>query len=463
MFLIAALAPRIDADLGIGTRGTGVVVAAFFLAAAIGSIPGGRTADRLGSRRALQLGLVITVVATSLAATFGQGIVSLVLTLGLAGFALSLLDPGGARTLAAAVTSDRHGMAFGVKEASIPMASLLAGASLPLIPSQFGWRPSFIGAAVLAAVVAATVPRNLERRSPAGRAAPVQPTDDRSGERQALADRSRQADPLDNGSDELRPLEVDASGDARVDESIDTPVDPVADVPLATSGDRTVDPVADAPLATSGDRTVDPVADAPVDALVDDPRARQTSLLVLSLVAALGGGIAAGFSTYLVTSAVDGGYTSEVAGIIFAAASLAAVIVRLVVGRVADAGQPGRELRLLRGALVFGAVGIAISATATPATVVIGGVLGLGAGWGWTGLVFLAAVRIDPERPAAASGVVLAGLAIGGVIGPALFGVIADAAGFSMVFAFASTVMAAAGVVVSFPIRQIRSAALSEA
>lgn len=80
-----------------------------------------------------------------------------------------------------------------------------------------------------------------------------------------------------------------------------------------------------------------------------------------------------------------------------------------------------------------------------------GGLLALGAGWGWTGLVFLVAVRADPTAPAAAAGVVLAGLSTGGALGPLLFGLLVGALGYPWGWsaAAAAMVLAAAAIMAS--------------
>jgi MFS family permease len=120
-------------------------------------------------------------------------------------------------------------------------------------------------------------------------------------------------------------------------------------------------------------------------------------------------------------------------------ASSAAVVTRLVVGRLADR-RPGSELAAIRVLIGTGALGLALLALAsTPqrgstaagtVLLVAAAFVTLGAGWGWTGVVFLAAVRTDPTRPAVAAAAVLAGLGLGGAAGPAVVGRVADLASF---------------------------------
>jgi MFS family permease len=370
LFLTGALSTRISADLGITTAGLGVAVAAFFLGGAVASVPVGRLADRYGSSAALRGGFAI---ATLCALVIG-GVVDrnwlLVLTLFLGGTGVALVDTSGARAFAAAVPLQRQGFAFGIKEASIPSAALVAGATLPLLGDRIGWRPAFVCAAVLAAVAGVSVPSRLDaRRGP-------------------------------------------------------TPT------PAATAG-----------IARPGE---DPRAAAtPVTTAV---AVSSLPLIALAVAAALGGGAAASSATFLVRSSEAAGLTASAAGLLLAVASSVSVATRLGSGVLADR-LLGAELRLVAALLVVGTVGqLGLASDAAP-LLVPGAILALGGGWGWTGLMFLAAIRIDAHRPARAAGIVLAGLAIGGTLGPIAIGVIAERAGFPTAWLFGASAMAIACVV----------------
>lgn len=56
------------------------------------------------------------------------------------------------------VRTNRQGLAFGSKQAAVPLASVIAGLSLPLVGSLFGWRWVFFGAASLALIISLSVP-----------------------------------------------------------------------------------------------------------------------------------------------------------------------------------------------------------------------------------------------------------------------------------------------------------------
>jgi MFS family permease len=371
LFLTGALSTRIGADIGITTAGLGVAVAAFFLGGAVASVPGGRLADRYGSSAALRGGFAI---ATLCALAIG-GVVDrnwlLVLTLFLGGTGVALVDTSGARAFAAAVPLQRQGFAFGIKEASIPSAALVAGATLPLLGDRFGWRPAFVGAAVLAAVAGLSVPSRLD--------APRGPTPTPAAATAAIA----------------RPAEDPQAGAGPV-------------------------------------RTAVAVSSLP--------------LVALAVAAALGGGAAASSATFLVRSSEEAGLTASAAGLLLAVASGVSVATRLGSGVLADR-LLGAELRLVAALLAVGTVGqLGLASDAAP-LLLPGAILALGGGWGWTGLMFLAAIRIDADRPARAAGIVLAGLAIGGTLGPIAIGVIAERAGFPVAWLFGASAMAVACVV----------------
>src|SRR5690606_27814222 len=96
------------------------------------------------------------------------------------------------------------------------------------------------------------------------------------------------------------------------------------------------------------------------------------------------------------------------------------IIVRLGAGALVDADRISAAHQVVwlmsAGALGFGLLGLG------PTGVWPGTVLAFGAGWGWTGLYALAAVRSSPGAPGAASAMTTAGLAGGAAVGPVLFG-----------------------------------------
>lgn len=84
--------------------------------------------------------------------------------LAVAGVANSLAQIGSNQALAESVPPGRQGLAFGVKQAAVPAATLLAGFTLPLIGLTLGWRAAFAVAALLAVGYVALAPRPAHRR-----------------------------------------------------------------------------------------------------------------------------------------------------------------------------------------------------------------------------------------------------------------------------------------------------------
>lgn len=163
-------------------------------------------------------------------------------------------------------------------------------------------------------------------------------------------------------------------------------------------------------------------------------------LVLLAFAAGLGGAAATATPTFLVPAAVAGGLGESSAGFLLAGASIVGIGMRLSAGVLADR-MTGTEIRFTALLLAVGTIGlISLSLGGTAATA-IGAVLAIGGGWGWTGLIFLAAVRTRPSRPAGAAGTMLAGLGTGGAAGPIAFGWLADGPGYPTAWLTAGTAM----------------------
>src|SRR5680860_229144 len=59
VFLFGGLASLIRVDVPFGPRALGMVASAFFAAAALASVPGGRLAERIGATRTLRIGILL--------------------------------------------------------------------------------------------------------------------------------------------------------------------------------------------------------------------------------------------------------------------------------------------------------------------------------------------------------------------------------------------------------------------
>ncbi len=396
-FLVGALSVPIGEDLGTGTGAIGAAVSTFFLTAALLALVAGKGVDRIGARRGYRIGMLgIATAAAGIGLLASEGW-HLAVGFALGGASIAFTDPSIGRTIAGSVGWRRQGIGFGIKETAVPAASMTAGFTLPLLGPAIGWQVPFLVVAALAAGLAIVVPRDIESIAPPA-------TEDRRAPQPArTAARARR-----HGSDD--------------------------DPPAAGEGDL-------------------------------------RSLTLLAVAAGLAGGVGAAVATFVVPTGLLLGLGATAAGALLSGASLVNIGVRLGSGWLVDR-RPQVVFDLLVGLFAAGALGMVAlalaghagpgpvdvdvaagqvdvataAANAGPAAItllVVGAVLTLGPGWGWTGLVFLTATRLVPGRPAQASGAVLSGLGGGGALFPLGAGWLAESAGFGWTW----TVVAAAMIV----------------
>jgi MFS family permease len=103
----------------------------------------GRLTDRRGSRFAIATGTILSFVALSGIALYTRHWLHLMAFMACAGIGLALVDPGLTRLVAGAVPEGRRGLVFGLKEGSIPLATMAAGFAVPTIAVTAGWRWAF--------------------------------------------------------------------------------------------------------------------------------------------------------------------------------------------------------------------------------------------------------------------------------------------------------------------------------
>jgi MFS family permease len=144
MFLVSTLSPYLRDDVGLTERSLGLGVGAFYVVSAASAVWLGRIADRQSWRRGLLIASVAVLVQMLLLARFVNSSVLLIVVL--AGTALAHSLAVGSMNLAIleSVPRSRQGIVFGIKQAAVPGATMLAGLSAPLIAAQIGWRWAFV-------------------------------------------------------------------------------------------------------------------------------------------------------------------------------------------------------------------------------------------------------------------------------------------------------------------------------
>ncbi|GAA2694751.1 MFS transporter [Actinoplanes palleronii] len=158
VFLVGGLAVQVREELDFSPAGLGLVVSAYFGVSALASIPAGALVERHGATRIARAGIGLSAVALIAVAVGARSLWSLmvILAIGAAGNAMGQLASN--TSLSRQVPAHRQGFTFGVKQAAIPISTLLAGAAVPLVALTVGWRWAFVLAGLLACVAIAAVP-----------------------------------------------------------------------------------------------------------------------------------------------------------------------------------------------------------------------------------------------------------------------------------------------------------------
>jgi MFS family permease len=152
-FLVGALAVQIREDLSVSLAGIGAATATFFTVSGLLARTGGRVVQAVGSRRGLTLAASLSTLALVVAGS-APAYAFLVAAMVLGGCGNAVAQPAANLSLSELVRDGRLGLAFGLKQASIPAATLLGGLSVPAVALVYGWRWALALGAVLALSVA---------------------------------------------------------------------------------------------------------------------------------------------------------------------------------------------------------------------------------------------------------------------------------------------------------------------
>lgn len=148
-------------------------------------------------------------------------------------------------------------------------------------------------------------------------------------------------------------------------------------------------------------------------------------MVMLALGAGLGAGAAGTLGAFLVSAGVHAGLSEGGAGLTLTLGSALGIASRLSAGVLADR-RSGGHLRWVAAMLALGSFGYLLFATGEPGLLLAGLPLAFGAGWAWPGLFNLAVVLANPASPGAATGITQTGTYAGAVLGPLLFGLVAE-------------------------------------
>lgn len=347
--LVGAMAVLMQRDLSFGESELGIAVAVTFAVGAAFAIPAGHFADRAGPQLTMRIGLAFGAISLLGIGLLTGGWLALLGWMAFAGAGVTMIQLGTNVLITRAVPAVRRGIAFGTKQAAVPLASMGAGLAVPIIGVTYGWQATFIAAAVAVPIIAVLIP-NAERSET-----------------------------------------------------------------VPSSGRQ---------------------SDVRIGILV---------LLAIGVAFASAGGNST--PAFLVPSIVDRGISPTIGGLILAGSSLVGVASRVVAGWVGDA--IGRNSLVVMATMMgFGAIGFVGLAVASDPLLIAGfAALAFGGGWGWGGLTLLAVSRLAPVEPGRAMGIVQIGPMAGAVVGPLVFGFLAEAFGFTLAWG-ASAFCAIAGLLI---------------
>ncbi|GAA2173127.1 MFS transporter [Arthrobacter parietis] len=148
-FLLGALAVQIRDDLDLGPAQMGIAAATLFAVSGTLARPLGGVVQRVGAGRGMVFSAILATVALA-GAGAAPSFPVLVAALFIGGLANAMAQPSANLGISRSIGSNRLGLAFGVKQSSIPMASLLGGLAVPGIALVLGWRYAFFFGAGLA-------------------------------------------------------------------------------------------------------------------------------------------------------------------------------------------------------------------------------------------------------------------------------------------------------------------------
>lgn len=360
VFLTGALGFQMRSDLTIGLATVGGAVALFFFVTSLGSPFAGHAVHRIGPRTGLTTAGILSACALTTLAT-SRSATMLFAALAIGGVGNAILHPSAAMALSNGVSHDRQALAFGVKQSSVPLATMTAGLAIPAFALSFGWRAT-VGSAAVATLLGAIL---LPARLGFGR------------------------------------------------------------------------------IATMPTKAKQSLSRPPVRALV-----------YLSLGGGIGTMAGTAVGTFFVEGAIETGVSEAAAGILFAAGSLTSIASRVWIGWAADRWSGMKHFRTVSLLLLVGSLGFVLLAAGGRTLAPLGALTAVGIGWGWTGLFNYLAVHDRRETAAIATGIVTTGLALGGGLGPLVFGMIAEASSFTTGWWAMAIVCAAAAAVVFASTRQ---------
>lgn len=172
-----------------------------------------------------------------------------------------------------------------------------------------------------------------------------------------------------------------------------------------------------------------------------------------AMAAALGTAAASGVKVFLTETAVREGVSAGAAGILLVVAGLAGIITRIAMGRRVDR-RTGKAVPMTSALMLIGCAAMVLGATGWAPMLIPAAIGAFVGAAGWSGLFLYALVESRPGAAGAAAGVGIAGLTVGGAIGPVAFGLAIEHASMTAAWLGAAVLIGLASVIIRVAGRQ---------
>lgn len=159
VLLLGALATEITATIRVPAYGVGLAVGVYWAAAALTSACTGVIGRVLSEKGMGIAALLFAVVSLTGSASWISAWPWLIVWACLGGLGNGLGHPSSNYLLVTHIPAASRGLAFGVKQAAVPVTGLVAGVSIPLVALTLGWSMAFLLMAVLGMLVLVPVAR----------------------------------------------------------------------------------------------------------------------------------------------------------------------------------------------------------------------------------------------------------------------------------------------------------------
>ena len=146
---VGPLAPSLKSSFHLDNAQIGGLISATAVAYAPTLIFAGWLADRIGVRRALIIGTVITGVCIG-AVALAPSYPVMLLLLACSGFGCGFIYPTAVKAIMVWFPARERGTAVGVNQSAVNISGMLGAAVMPAMAIAFGWRSGFLLASVMA-------------------------------------------------------------------------------------------------------------------------------------------------------------------------------------------------------------------------------------------------------------------------------------------------------------------------